>query len=97
MWERFCPTAQRVCRDGYPGDTDILCSLWDSVNQECIITGGLLASLEFNRKALDPPPFLPPSGSQSQKRAATLVKEEIKDGHVFQFFEEKKLPKLPED
>jgi hypothetical protein len=52
MWNRFCPLTQSDCIDGLTNKSELVCSLWDSVNGECTIITQALYSVIYYRVVL---------------------------------------------
>jgi len=53
MWNRFCTMAQSQCTDGKTDKSELLCSYWDSVGQECVMVTQTLLSVDYYRKVFD--------------------------------------------
>lgn len=51
MWERYCAGLHGICRDGHPDNSDLFCSMWDTLNSECIMVKSMQVTVD-NQKQL---------------------------------------------
>lgn len=35
-YERWCPQIHGVCKNGFPEDSVVLCSMWDTAHERCV-------------------------------------------------------------
>ena len=40
-FERWCPQIHDICRNGFPEDSVVLCSMWDTVHGACIFVDAM--------------------------------------------------------
>ena len=52
MWNKYCPLTQSDCMDGVIDKSELLCSQWDSVNDECTLITQALYSVIYYRLIL---------------------------------------------
>jgi hypothetical protein len=50
MWNRFCTMLQAECTDGKTDKSELLCSYWDPIAQECVMVTQALLSVDYYRK-----------------------------------------------
>ncbi len=53
MWMRLCIMAQSQCTDGKTDKSELLCSQWAPVSQECLLHTQALYSVNYYRVALN--------------------------------------------
>lgn len=53
MWNKFCTLTQAECTDGKTDKSELMCSYWDTVNQECVISTQALLSVDYYRRVFN--------------------------------------------
>ena len=49
MWKRVCPNFHGICNDGHPDDSELFCSFWDSLNEECVIVKSMQSNVDYQK------------------------------------------------
>ena len=48
-YERWCPQIHGVCKEGFPVESTVLCSMWDTVYERCIFVEAMMITADTRR------------------------------------------------